>query len=101
MAKKHNILENKKSNKAIAANTPTWKFPLGRKNIYFILAGIALIIIGYILMSLGITEDPAVVDGKWNNVFSVWIAPVVLIIGYCVVIPFGILKNFDKPTNSQ
>lgn len=73
-----------------------FEFPLKKQNFYYILVGVAVIIVGYLLMATGITEQPAVPDGKWNNIWAVDIAPVLLVIGYCVIIPIGILKKFNK-----
>jgi hypothetical protein len=47
-------------------------------------------------MLFGVTDQPAVPDGKWNNFFSVSLAPIILVIGYCVIIPYGIIKTFKK-----
>jgi hypothetical protein len=53
-------------------------------------------------MMTGVTDQPAVLDGKWNNPLAVTVAPIVLVIGYCVIIPFGILKKFkDKEANAE
>ena len=71
-----------------------WEFPLAKKNFFILAIGLAVIIFGYILMATGITNDPAIPNGKWNNVFAVQIAPVILVIGYCVIIPYGIMKYF-------
>lgn len=81
--------------------SPAWKFPFGKMNIYFILAGVATILLGYLLMSTGITEDAATVDGKWNSALVVSVAPIILLIGYCVLIPMGILKNFDSKAENE
>ena len=51
-------------------------WPFGRKNYLLFLIGVITIVAGYILMYL--TAD------------IVW-APVVLIIGYCVIIPISIM----------
>lgn len=85
------------SSKSVSRKRIDWIFPLTRQN--FIIAGIGLgvIILGYILMATGITEQPAVPDGKWNNVFAVTIAPILLMIGYCIIIPFAIIKLYNKP----
>ncbi len=97
--------QNKTSNIGKPTNQTTkanreWKFPLERRNVYFILAGVATIMLGYILMTLGVTEDAAVIDGKWNNTLSVSVAPVILLIGYCILIPMGIMKDFSKKTDN-
>lgn len=81
---------------SFSAGSQMWLFPLSRMNFYYLLAGLAVILIGYALMATGITDDPAVADGKWNNPMAVTIAPILLVIGYCVIIPMGLLKNFNK-----
>jgi len=57
------------------------KFPLGKRNFQLFGLGVGLIIIGYWLMSIG----PA------DSVYSRTIAPVILVLSYCIVIPFAIL----------
>ncbi len=73
-----------------------WQYPLERKNIKILGIGIAVIIIGYLLMLTGLSEEAATVNGTWNNPFAVDVAPIILVIGYCVIIPYGILKSFGK-----
>ena len=51
-------------------------------------------------MATGVTEEPALPDGKWNNPFAVVVAPLLLVIGYCVIIPLGLIKFFSKKKNS-
>jgi len=72
----------------------SWEFPLGRKNLQILGLGIIIILVGFALMATGITEEAAVPDGTWNNPLAVSVAPILLLIGYCVVIPYGILKYF-------
>ncbi len=89
----------KKVKKGSRVQPAQWHFPLQKQNLLIIGIGIATILIGYLLMSLGISDAPAVPDGKWNNVFSVTIAPIILVIGYCVIIPYGIYRTFTtKPS---
>jgi hypothetical protein len=40
-------------------------------------------------MSTAISDDPT----QWNNPLAVTIAPVLLAIGYCVIIPYGLLAR--------
>ncbi len=63
-------------------------FPFEKQNFVIIGAGIVVLIIGYFLMSQNS------VDGFLPTV----VAPIVLIIGYCVIIPYGILK---KPARAE
>lgn len=81
--------------------TDLFKFPLTKGNYIILGIGLLVIVIGYLLLMTGITEEPAVVDGKWNNVFAVVIAPIVLVIGYCVLIPLAIMKVFKKEKGNE
>jgi membrane protein CcdC involved in cytochrome C biogenesis len=58
-------------------------FPLEKENFMFIGLGILVVIIGYFLMAGNS------VDGFLPTVLS----PIFLVLGYCVIIPFGILKK--------
>lgn len=78
-----------------------WNFPLDRTNFIYLLIGIGVILIGYILLATGISEEPALPDGKWNNPLAVYVAPTLLVIGYCVIIPYSILKIFNKKKEAQ
>ena len=55
-----------------------------KTNYIIFAAGIACIITGYILMSIG----------SQDGILSSKISPIVLIIGYCILIPLSIFKNF-------
>lgn len=89
VAAKHPVKQSAK-----AQHKVKWEFPLNKRNFVILAIGVGVIIFGYLLMATGITDQPAVPDGKWNNVFAVQIAPVVLVIGYCVIIPYSIMKFF-------
>jgi uncharacterized membrane protein len=73
-----------------------WSFPWQKKNFIILAAGLAVILIGFALMATGITEEPAVADGTWNNPMAVTIAPILLVIGFLVIIPYGIMKFYKK-----
>jgi membrane-bound ClpP family serine protease len=73
-----------------------WNFPWNKKNFILLAAGLAVILIGFALMATGITEEPAVPEGTWNNPMAVTIAPILLVAGYCVIIPYAIIKLFKK-----
>jgi hypothetical protein len=73
-----------------------WQFPLQKQNFIILGIGLAVILIGYLLMSTGVTEQPAILDGKWNNPMAIVVAPLLLVIGYCVIIPFGLFRVFQK-----
>lgn len=73
-----------------------WSFPFEKQNFIYAGIGLLVILVGYLLMSTGVTEEPAVPDGKWNNPFAVVVAPILLVIGYCVIIPYALMKMFPK-----
>ena len=60
----------------------SWHFT--KTNYILFGAGVGFIVLGYILMSLGET----------TGVLATKISPIVLIAGYCVLIPISILKDF-------
>lgn len=75
--------KGKKLQSSKAKQKREFSFPMERENFMIIGFGIVLLIIGYILMSQNS------VDGFMPTVVS----PILLIAGYCVVIPYGILKR--------
>lgn len=56
-------------------------FPLERINYYIIGVGIVLIILGYVALS----------GDQVEGVMPLYVAPILLVLGYCVVIPIGIM----------
>lgn len=60
--------------------------PLEKENFVIICIGIVFLIVGYIFMS----ENS--VDGFLPTI----VAPILLVLGYCVIIPYGILKKPSK-----
>ena len=77
-------------------NTVEWDFPLNSKNLMIFGAGVLIIILGYLFMSTGLKSEYATVDGAWNSPLAVTVAPFLLVVGYCVVIPYSILTYFKK-----
>lgn len=70
-----------------------WGFPLQKQNLIGIGLGLLLIVIGYLCMSTGMVADADVAtnEGTWNSPMAVTIAPILLVLGYCVVIPLSII----------
>lgn len=89
-------IDKSKLSKKAGKTKVVWQFPLTRQNYIVLAIGIGIIILGYILMATGITEEPALPQGKWNNPLAVYVAPIMLVIGYCVVIPYGLMLVFKK-----
>ncbi len=52
-----------------------------KTNYYILFAGIAVLILGYIFMSMG----------PWNSFTSLDISPILLVIGYLIILPLAIL----------
>ncbi len=68
---------------------------LEKINYQILIVGIIVIIAGYI----------ALAQKPWDGFFALTIAPILLVVGYCVIIPFGIIykkkKNSDTISNAQ
>jgi hypothetical protein len=67
--------------------------PFGPINYWLFAVGLGLIIIGYIALA----QPPA------DSFMSLTLAPILLVIGYCIVIPVAILyqKKAVEPTNGK
>jgi xanthine/uracil permease len=74
-------LATKKSRKGAVVAGPDF----GRRNYIILAIGVFLIVVGFLLLASG----------------DITISPVLLVIGYCVVIPLGILIPKDKGEGSQ
>lgn len=80
--------------------------PFDRTMLFGILGGVVVIALGFFLMSTAISSDVAHNDGVWNNTAAVTIAPIVLTIGYCVIVPWAIASrrrrlDGDAPAEDQ
>jgi len=94
------VKSKRKTTRASSAKVE-WKFPLERNDLIFMGVGVAVILLGYLLMLTGVTEEPALPNGKWNNPFAIVVSPILLVLGYCVIIPLAILKVFRKKDTTQ
>ena len=59
--------------------------PFTRKNYYIFAVGLATVIVGYIALAQG----------------SITLAPILLVLGYCVIIPIAILYRGAKDAEPQ
>ena len=57
-----------------------------RLNYLILIAGVAVVFLGMVVMSMGDAVSP----------LSVTVAPVILFLGYCVIIPLGIIFRKKK-----
>lgn len=63
-----------------------FSIPLGEKNFKVFGIGIIVLVLGFYVM----TFKP------WDSIFALVISPIILLFGYFVVFPFGILKKFKN-----
>jgi hypothetical protein len=69
-----------------------------KNNYYILFGGLGILIIGYFFMS----------EGPWDSTLSLSVSPVILLIGYLIVIPLSIFfkiprkfkKDIDVPGKS-
>ena len=74
---------------------------LSRENFKYIIVGCVVVVVGFILMSGGGTEDPTQFNEE--ELFSfrrITLAPFLVMLGYGVVL-FGILKRPKKEANTE
>ena len=67
------------------------KFAIPKRNIVYILAGLALIILGYILLSGGGAENQQVFNYDLFRFRRMYVAPLLIIAGFVIEI-FAILR---------
>jgi len=60
------------------------QFAFGRRNYKFMFIGIAIIAIGFLLMSGGGSDDPNVFNEEIYNFRRIRLAPALIIIGFAV-----------------
>ncbi len=70
-------------------------FAFGKENFMLIAIAVLVIVIGFILMSGGGSEDPAGFNAEIFSSRRIVVAPVVTLIGF-VLMFVGILKNSKK-----
>jgi len=69
-------------------------FAFGKKNYILIAVGTLVTIIGYILVSGGGSDDPAVFSEELFNTQRMYVAPI-MILGGLGVVAWGILKKSE------
>jgi hypothetical protein len=86
-----------KNRKTTAAKTPDndVKMPLSKRNYLLMLAGVGVIIIGFLLMAGGGSDDPTVFNVKMFSFRRITLAPIVVIAGFAFEI-FAILWRPKK-----
>ena len=61
--------------------------PFTKTNYILLAVGIAVVILGFIVMA----------EGSVEGTLPLVVAPFLLVIGYCIIIPFGILYRKKEP----
>lgn len=79
-------------------NEQKQEFLFSKKNYNLLLAGLAVIALGFILMAGGGSDDPKVFNEEIFNFRRIRLAPTVVLIGFGIVI-YSILKQPNKPAN--
>ena len=81
----------------------SWGIPWTNFNLIGLAIGVGVILLGYLLMSSGIADDPVTDKSMWNNATSSVVAPIVLTIAYCVIVPAAIFwrKKRTEGTTSD
>ena len=67
-------------------NTEETGFAIPKKNVLYIIAGFAIMVLGYVLMSGGGSDDPNVFNHEMFSFRRITLAPVVILIGMLVEI---------------
>ena len=67
-------------------NTEDGAFAIPRKNVLYIIAGFAVMVLGYVLMSGGGSDDPNVFNYEMFSFRRIVLAPVVILVGMVVEI---------------
>ncbi len=75
-----------------APKTPRFQNPFTKKNYVAFAVGLGFLLVGYICLA----QPPA------DGFLSLTLAPILLVIGYCVVLPYAIMarekpKQVEKP----
>ncbi len=78
-------------------------FVFTKINLYLMFAGIAFLVLGYLLMAGGKSNDPAVFSDAIFNTQRLVVSPILLVVGFTIEI-FAIMyrpktKNENNPEN--
>lgn len=74
------------------ATGKTAEFAFGRENYKFLLIGLAFIVVGFVLMVGGGSDDPDVFSYDIFNFRRLTLAPILILIGYAIEI-YAIMKK--------
>jgi hypothetical protein len=81
------------------SNSPTG-FGIAKENYKILLAGVALIAVGYLLMMGGGSDDPNVFNPEIFSTRRIVVAPVVCLVGFVVILVAIMRKPKNKAENA-
>lgn len=82
------------------AKGPQWNFPLSKTNFIYFGIALAVIVVGFALMATGMSSPEATTPEKWGNPMALAVGPVLLVIGFCILVPFAIMKRDRSEPNA-
>lgn len=70
-----------------------WNFPLTKTNFLYLGLAMAVILIGFGLMATGMSSPESTTVDIWGNSMAIAVAPILLVVGFCVLVPYAIMKR--------
>ena len=71
---------------------PVFDFPFGKENYILMLIGVAVIFVGFLLMTGGGNDDPTVWDPSVFSARRVTVAPLLVVIGFVIEV-FAVIRK--------
>lgn len=78
-------------------NTEKYSFAFSKQNYKLVLIGLGIIVLGFILMAGGGSDDPNVFDESIFSFTRITLAPIVVLLGFC----FEIYAIMHKPSDEE
>lgn len=79
----------------------TFTFAFTRKNYILLIIGIAIVMLGYVLMSGGGSEDPTQFDPSIFSARRITVAPIVVLAGYVFVVYAIMYRDKSAASNAS
>ena len=92
---------SKKEKKQTASTQQGFAIP--KENYLYIIAGVVVLVIGFLLMTGGASDDPNKFSAEIFSTRRLTVAPIVLLIGFAIIF-YAIMKKpkaTDKSSDSQ
>lgn len=95
MAQNKKTIQNSKESKSQKESENSKKMLFSKKNYLFMLIGLAIIVLGFVLMAGGGSDDPNVFNYEMFSFRRITLAPFLVLLGFGVE-AFAIMKRFNK-----